>query len=134
MKFYKDRDPDNDLGWWLMSAYREYLKKEKNLEITFEDLEKGVIPFGYGEIMNIFDSVSDYCIVLAKSLDDLEKDSHKELFNYEERILRNANLFCKKYIKQFMFKYENLSDSEKNNLEGYKKALLSYEEFIKIFN
>jgi len=134
MKFYKDRDPDNDLGWWLMSAYREYLKKEKNLEITFEDLEKGVIPFGYGEIMNIVDSVSEYCIVLAKSLDNLEKDSHKELFNYEERILRNANLFCKKYIKQFMFKYENLSDSEKNNLEGYKKALLSYEEFIKIFN
>ena len=102
MKFYKDRDPDNDLGWWLMSAYREYLKKEKNLEITFEDLEKGVIPFGYGEIMNIFDSVSEYCIVLAKSLDNLEKDSHKELFNYEERILRNANLFCKKYIKQLV--------------------------------
>ena len=137
----KDKFENRDFGWALRKTYLEYLS-ENNLDVL-----NGIIPFSYLEVINIFDSIGEhYCYDwktdLAKSLDDpinytkqeinpLRK-LNEELSDYEEIVFKNLHRFCKKFIKQFIFKYENLSDNEKNNREGYKKALLSTEEFIKI--
>ena len=137
----KDKFENRDFGWALRKTYLEYLD-ENNLDVL-----NGIIPFSYLEVINIFDSIGEhYCYDwktdLAKSLDDpinytkLEFDPfrklNEELSDYEEIVFKNLYRFCKEFIKQFIFKYENLSDNEKNNREGYKKALLSNDEFIKI--
>lgn len=137
----KDKFENEEFGWALRKTYLEYLS-ENNLDVL-----NGIIPFSYLEVINIFDSIGEhYCYDwktdLAKSLDDpinytkqeinpLRK-LNEELSDYEEIVFKNLHRFCKEFIKQFIFKYENLSDNEKNNREGYKKALLSNDEFIKI--
>ena len=137
----KDKFENREFGWALRKTYLEYLS-ENNLDVL-----NGIIPFSYLEVINIFDSIGEhYCYDwktdLAKSLDDpinytkpeinpLRK-LNEELSDYEEIVFKNLYRFCKEFIKQFIFKYENLSDNEKNNREGYKKALLSNDEFIKI--
>ena len=137
----KDKFENRDFGWALRKTYLEYLD-ENNLDVL-----NGIIPFSHYEVINIFYYIGEhYCYDwktdLAKSLDDpinytkLEFDPfrklNEELSDYEEIVFKNLYRFCKEFIKQFIFKYENLSDNEKNNREGYKKALLSNDEFIKI--
>ena len=136
----KDKFENRELGWSLRKTYLEYLS-ENNLDIS-----NGIIPFSYFEVINIFDSIREhYCYDWkAQPLETLFDPNYKELeFNplrklneelsdYEEIVFKNLHRFCKEFIKQFILKYENLSDNEKNNREGYKKALLSSEEFIKI--
>lgn len=139
----KDKFENRDFGWALRKTYLEYLS-ENNLDVL-----NGIIPFSYLEVINIFYSIGEhYCYDwktdLAKSLDDPInytkpeinpfRKLNEELADYEEIVFKNLYRFCKEFIKQFIFKYENLSDNEKNNREGYKKALLSTEEFIKICN
>lgn len=137
----KDKFENRDFSWALRKTYLEYLD-ENNLDVL-----NGIIPFSYLEVINIFDSIGEhYCYDwktdLAKSLfnptnypkpeiNPLRK-LNEELSDYEEIVFKNLHRFCKEFIKQFIFKYENLSDNEKNNREGYKKALLSNDEFIKI--
>tara|TARA_B100000035_G_C20941736_1_gene527860 strand:- start:95 stop:532 length:438 start_codon:yes stop_codon:yes gene_type:complete len=136
----KDKFENRELGWALRKTYLEYLS-ENNLDIS-----NGIIPFSYFEVINIFDSIREhYCYDWkAQPLETLFDPNYKELeFNplrklneelsdYEEIVFKNLHRFCKEFIKQFILKYENLSDNEQNNREGYKKALLSSEEFIKI--
>ena len=127
----KDKFENRELGWALRNTYLEYLS-ENNLDIL-----NGIIPFSYLEVINIFDSIGEhYCYdwkgYLAETLFDpnhkkLEfnplRKLNEELSDYEEIVFKNLNRFCKEFIKKFILKYENLSDNEKNNLEGYKKAL-----------
>jgi len=137
----KDKFENRELGWALRKTYVEYLS-ENNLDVL-----NGIIPFSYLEVIRIFDSIGEhYCYDwktdLAKRLNNpgnskgLEfsplRKLNEELSDYEEIVFKNLHRFCKEFIKQFILKYENLSDNEKNNREGYKKALLSSEEFIKI--
>lgn len=137
----KDKFENREFGWALRKTYLEYLS-ENNLDVL-----NGIIPFSYLEVINIFYSIGEhYCYDwktdLAKSLDDPInytkpeinpfRKLNEELSDYEEIVFKNLYRFCKEFIKQFIFKYENLSDNEKNNREGYKKALLSNDEFIKI--
>ena len=137
----KDKFENRELGWALRKTYLEYLS-ENNL-----DTLNGIIPFSYLEVINIFDSIGQhYCYDWkthpAKNLfntadpKELEfnplRKLNEELSDYEEIVFKNLHRFCKEFIKQFILKYENLSDNEQNNREGYKKALLSSEEFIKI--
>jgi hypothetical protein len=136
----KDKFENRELAWALRKTYLEYLS-ENNLNIS-----NGIIPFSYFEVINIFDSIMEhYCYDwkdgFAETLFDpnykeLEfnplRKLNEELSDYEEIVFKNLHRFCKEFIKQFILKYENLSDNEKNNREGYKKALLSSEEFIKI--
>lgn len=130
----KDKFENRELGWALRKTYLEYLS-ENNLDIS-----NGIIPFSYFEVINIFDSIGEhYCYdwktnpINSKELEfsPLRK-LNEELSDYEEIVFKNLHRFCKEFIKQFILKYENLSDNEQNNREGYKKALLSSEEFIKI--
>lgn len=111
------------LEYALRNTYLEYLS-ENNLII-----ENGIIPFGYIEVIEIFYDVGHhYEYYVETGLRKLKK----ELSEYETIVYKNMHKFCKEYIKQFVVKYKNLSDNEKNNREGYKKALLSNDEFIKI--
>ena len=134
----KDKFENRELGWALRKTYLEYLS-ENNLDIS-----NGIIPFSYFEVIRIFDSIGEhYCYdwkvhpegtLFDPNPKELEfnplRKLNKELSDYEEIVFKNLHRFSKKFIKQFIFKYENLSDNEKNNREGYKKALLSREEFI----
>tara|TARA_B100000902_G_C27169084_1_gene842810 strand:+ start:575 stop:1015 length:441 start_codon:yes stop_codon:yes gene_type:complete len=135
----KDQFENAPLEYALRKTYLEYLS-ENNLDVS-----SGIIPFSYLEVIRIFHSIGehysyDWKTDLAKRLNnpgsskELEFDPlrklNKELSDYEEIVFKNLHRFSKKFIKQFIFKYENLSDNEKNNREGYKKALLSSEEFI----
>ena len=134
----KDKFENRELGWALRKTYLEYLS-ENNLDIS-----NGIIPFSYFEVINIFDSIREHYCYDWKAPETLFDPNYKELeFNplrklneelsdYEEIVFKNLHRFCKEFIKQFILKYENLSDNEQNNREGYKKALLSSEEFIKI--
>ena len=111
------------LEYALRNTYLEYLS-ENNLII-----ENGIIPFGYIEVIEIFYDIGHhYEYYVETNLRKLKK----ELSEYETIVYKNMHKFCKEYIKQFVVKYKNLSDNEKNNREGYKKALLSNDEFIKI--
>lgn len=132
----KDKFENREFSWALRKTYLEYLS-ENNLDIL-----NGIIPFNYLEVINIFDSIGEhYCYdwktnpINSKELEfsPLRK-LNEELSDYEEIVFKNLHRFCKEFIKQFILKYENLSDNEQNNREGYKKALLSTEEFIKICN
>lgn len=137
----KDKFENRDFSWALRKTYLEYLD-ENNLDVL-----NGIIPFSYLEVINIFDSIGEhYCYDwktdLSKSLNNPTnytkseinplRKLNEELSDYEEIVFKYLHRFCKEFIKQFIFKYENLSDNEKNNREGYKKALLSNDEFIKI--
>ena len=137
----KDKFENRELGWALRKTYLEYLS-ENNLDIS-----NGIIPFSYFEVINIFDSIREhYCYdwkahkkrnpLFDPNYKELEfnplRKLNEELSDYEEIVFKNLHRFCKEFIKQFILKYENLSDDEKNNREGYKRALLSNEEFIKI--
>lgn len=111
------------LEYALRNTYLEYLS-ENNLII-----ENGIIPFGYVVVYEIFYDIGHhYEYYVEAGLRKLKK----ELSEYETIVYKNMHKFCKEYIKQFVVKYKNLSDNEKNNREGYKKALLSNDEFIKI--
>ena len=136
----KDKFENRELPWALRKTYLEYLS-ENNLDVW-----DGIIPFSYLEVINIFDSIGEhYCYdwkeEFAKTMFDPNpkkldfnplRKLNKELSDYEEIVFKNLHRFCKEFIKQFIYKYENLSDDEINNREGYKRALLSNEEFIKI--
>ena len=134
----KDKFENRELGWALRKTYLEYLS-ENNLDIS-----NGIIPFSYFEVIRIFDSIGEhYCYdwkvhpegtLFDPNYKELKfnplRKLNEELSDYEEIVFKNLHRFSKEFIKQFILKYENLSDNEKNNLEGYKKALLSSEEFI----
>ena len=50
----------------------------------------------------------------------------REMFQYDETtVYKNMHKFCKEFIKLFVAKYKELPEDDKNDLEGYKKALLS---------
>ena len=117
----------------LRKTYFEYLT-ENNL-----NTENGIIPFSYIEIIKIFYEIGEhyeyYVESTSKDLTNFQKPRKKlkkELSNYETTVYKNMHKFCKEFIKLFVNKYKNLPDYEKNNREGYKKALLSNEEFINI--
>jgi len=137
----KDQFENAPLEYALRKTYLEYLS-ENNLDVS-----NGIIPFSYLEVIRIFHSIGehysyDWKTDISKRLNNpanskgLEfsplRKLNEELSDYEEIVFKNLHKFCNQFIKQFIFKYENLSDNEKNNREGYKRALLSNEEFIKI--
>ena len=114
----------------LHKTYLEYLS-ENNL--------KEIIPFGIIEIIEIFRSIGDhyeyYVESDIKDLTNIKKPQRKlkkELSDYETTVYRNMHKFCKKFIKLFVAKYKELPEDDKNNRKGYKKALLSNQEFINI--
>ena len=121
---------NSPLEWALRKTYLEYLS-ENNLN--------EIIPFGYFEVLKIFRFVGDHYEYYVKSdikdLTNIKKPKRKlkkELSDYETTVYKNMHKFCKEFIKLFVAKYKELPEDDKNDLEGYKKALLSSEEFISI--
>ena len=129
MKLERYINENSPLEWALRKTYLEYLS-ENNLN--------EIIPFGYFEVLNIFYSVGDHYEYYVKSdIKDLTKYKpkrklKKELSDYETTVYKNMYKFCKEFIKLFVAKYKELPEDDKNDIEGYKKALLSDEEFISI--
>ena len=123
----RDIYENSPLEWALRKTYLEYLSENNLIEI---------IPFGIIEVIDIFRSIGEYYVESdIKDLTNIKKPERKlkkELSNYETTVYKNMDKFCKEFIKQFVAKYKELPEDEKNNRNGYKKALLSNEEFIYI--
>ena len=116
---------NSPLEWALRKTYLEYLS-ENNLN--------EIIPFGIIEVINIFYSVGEH-YEYHDGFTNTKKPKRKlkkELSDYETTVYKNMHTFCKEFIKLFVAKYKELPDDDKNDIEGYKKALLSNEEFISI--
>lgn len=123
------------LYWALHATYLEYLS-ENNL-----NTDNGIIPFNYIQVVEIFMDIGEHYEYYVKSdIKDLtnipisKRKLKKELSDYETAVYKNMHKFCKEFIKLFVAKYKELSEDDKNDFEGYKKALLSNEEFITICN
>ena len=123
------------LYWALHATYFEYLS-ENNL-----NTDNGIIPFNYGQVTEIFMDIGEhYEYYVGSDIKDLTNISipkrklKNELSDYETTVYKNMHKFCKEFIKLFVAKYKELLEDDKNDYEGYKKALLSNEEFITICN
>ena len=128
-------DERRPLYWALHATYLEYLS-ENNLNTDNE-----IIPFYYIQVVEIFILIGEhYEYYVGSDIKDLTNISipkrklKKELSDYETTVYKNMHKFCKEFIKIFVAKYKALSEDDKNDFEGYKKALLSNEEFITICN
>ena len=121
----RDLYENRPLEWALRKTYLEYLS-ENNLN--------EIIPFGIVEKLKIFSSVGRQ-YELPATFTNTKKPKRKlkkELSDYETTVYKNMHKFCKEFIKLFVAKYKELPEDDKNDIEGYKKALLSDEEFISI--
>jgi len=123
------------LYWALHATYLEYLS-ENNL-----NTDNGIIPFNYIQVVEIFMDIGEhYECYVGSDIKDLtnipipKRKLKKELSDYETTVYKNMHKFCKEFIKLFVAKYKKLPEDDKNDYEGYKKALLSNEEFITICN
>ena len=116
---------NSPLEYALRKTYIKYLS-ENNLD--------EIIPFGIIEVINIFYSVGKH-YEYHDGFTNTKKPKRKlkkELSDYETTVYKNMYKFCKEFIKLFVAKYKELPEDDKNDIEGYKKALLSDEEFISI--